>query len=525
MIGYSRQDLEAGRIRWRDITPPEWTASDAEAIEELRQTGACQPFEKEYRHRDGHRVPVLIGAAVIDRRPLRWTSFVIDLTSRQRAEREQAELVASTQAARGPRPTTARSGCRSLMRAGALVAATRDRDELLDQIVRLVVPALAECCIVFLPTADGTLGASALGHIDPARAAQLAKLRPYRIAPTGPLLTQRAFTTGTTQLSRDATAEMPAWTRAEPDAMSVVQLMRPRSAISTPLLSERGPIGVISLYRTSGRPAFTEIDVAVVEELEPRSGGGLATPTPSPVSTRSPRRCSARCSRPRCPAVPEPDLAVRYLPATEGAAVGGDWYDAFPVAGGRIGLVIGDVSGHNIASASIMGQVRSMLRAYAIDDPDPAAALERTNAAVIRLLPDALATVVYAVLNPASGDLVYANAGHPPPVITSLDGPPEYLDDAPGTVFSPSPAGRFGFGWRRLAAGARLLCYTDGLIEHRGRDIGDGLAALAEAIKGLPRVGRGNLRHRRNRARRRPAGRRLPAGCAANRPVTQLTHR
>jgi PAS domain S-box-containing protein len=482
MIGYSRQDLEAGRLRWRDITPPQWTASDADAIEELRQTGACQPFEKEYLHRDGHRVPVLVGAAVIDRRPLRWTSFVIDLTSRQRAERERAELLASTRSARDE-AGHARERLSFLMRAGALVAATRDRDELLNQIVRLVVPALAECCIVFLPTVDGPLAASALGHIDPARAAQLAKLRPYRIAPTGPLLTQRAFTTGATQLSRDAAAEMPAWTRAEPDAMSIVQLMRPRSAISTPLLSEQGPVGVISLYRTSGRPAFTETDVAVVEELSRRLATGLAN-TDTFTREHAIAETLQRSLLPAAlPDVPGLDLAVRYLPATEGAAVGGDWYDAFPVAGGRIGLVIGDVSGHNIASASIMGQLRSMLRAYAIDDPDPAAALERTNAAVIRLLPDALATVVYAVLNPASGELVYANAGHPPPVITPLGGSPEYLDDAPGTMLGALPGGRFSFGWRRLAAGTRLLCYTDGLIEHRGRDIGEGLAALTETLK------------------------------------------
>jgi serine/threonine-protein kinase RsbW len=130
-----------------------------------------------------------------------------------------------------------------------------------------------------------------------------------------------------------------------------------------------------------------------------------------------------------------------------------------------------------------MGQLRSMLRAYAIDDPDPAAALERTNAAVIRLLPDALATAVYAVLDPASGDLVYANAGHPPPILTSAAGRSEYLDDAPGTMLGALPGGRFSFGWRRLPAGARLLCYTDGLIEHRGRDLADGLAALAATLK------------------------------------------
>jgi PAS domain S-box-containing protein len=483
MIGYTREDLEAGRIRWREITPPEWAASDGEAVEELRQTGACRPFEKEYRHRDGHRVPVLVGAATIQREPLRWTSFVIDLTSRQRAERERAELLAGTRAAQAE-AGYAGERLSFLLRAGALVAATRDRDELLDQIVRLVVPALAECCIVFLPTPDGPLAATTLGHIDPARAAQLAKLRPYRIAPTGPLLTQRAFTTGVTQLSRDAAAEMPAWTRAEPDAMSVVQLMRPRSAISTPLLSEQGPIGVISLYRTSGRPAFTETDVAVVEELSRRLATGLEN-TDAFTREHAIAETLQRSLLPDAlPDVPGLDLAVRYLPATEGAAVGGDWYDAFPVAGGRIGLVIGDVSGHNIASASVMGQIRSMLRAYAIDDPDPAAALERTNAAVIRLLPDALATVVYAVLNPATGDLVYANAGHPPPVISAVDGPPEYLDDAPGTMLGALPGGRFSFGWRQLAPGARLMCYTDGLIEHRGRDIADGLAALAATLSG-----------------------------------------
>jgi serine phosphatase RsbU (regulator of sigma subunit) len=425
---------------------------------------------------------VLIGAAVIDRRPLRWTSFVIDLTSRQRTERERAELLASTSAARAEADYT-RERLSFLMRAGALVAATRDRDELLGQIVRLVVPALAECCIVFLPTADGTLVASALGHIDPARSAQLAELRAYRIAPAGPLLSQRAFTTGVTKLSRDAAAEMPAWTRAEPEAMGVVQLMRPRSAISTPLLSERGPVGVISLYRGSGRPAFNETDVAVVEELSRRLAAGLAN-TDTFTREHAIAETLQRSLLPDgLPSFPGLDLAVRYLPATEGASVGGDWYDAFPVGDGRVGLVIGDVSGHNIASASIMGQVRSMLRAYAIDDPNPGAALKRTNAAVARLLPDALATVVYAVLDPASGGLVYADAGHPPPIIGTVGGQPEYLDDAPGTMLGARPDGRFSVGRRRLDPGARLLGYTDGLIEHRGRDIDDGLAALTETMR------------------------------------------
>src|SRR5262249_57481613 len=96
------------------------------------------------------------------------------------------------------------------------------------------------------------------------------------------------------------------------------------------------------------------------------------------------------------------DLAVCYLPATEGADVGGDWYDAFPLDGHRVGLVIGDVTGHSIGSASIMGQVRSILRAYAIDHPHPGEVLERTNNALTRLLPEALATADHAILEPAA---------------------------------------------------------------------------------------------------------------------------
>ena len=186
------------------------------------------------------------------------------------------------------------------------------------------------------------------------------------------------------------------------------------------------------------------------------------------------------------PQVPGLDLAVRYVPATEGADVGGDWYDAFPLQGGRIGLVTGDVGGHSIASASVMGQVRSMLRAYAIDDPDPARVLERANTALARLLPDVLASVVYAVLDPATGDLAYASAGHPPPLVTTGAGHVEYLDDTTGIMLGACTGTSFTTGHRLLPPGARLLRYTDGLIEDRHRDVCDGLTILAQTLQRSP---------------------------------------
>jgi PAS domain S-box-containing protein len=95
LIGRTRSDLEAGRINWRAITPKKWAASDDNAVEQIRQTGTLKPYEKEYVHSDGHVVPVLIGAAVIGWNPLRWATFVVDLSARQRAEQERASLLQS----------------------------------------------------------------------------------------------------------------------------------------------------------------------------------------------------------------------------------------------------------------------------------------------------------------------------------------------------------------------------------------------------------------------------------------------
>ena len=264
---------------------------------------------------------------------------------------------------------------------------------------------------------------------------------------------------------------------------SIAKRMHPSSAIATPLQGGQGPLGVIVLSRGARRPPFTAADVSVVEELGRRLGVGLDNADTFTREHAIAETLQRSLLPDALPQVPGLDLAVRYLPATEGAAVGGDWYDAFPLAGGRVGLVTGDVAGHNIASAAAMGQVRGLLRAYAIDNPDPAYALQRTNVAVAELLPDALASVVYIVLDPATGDLTYANAGHPPPVITTGAGQAEYLDDTTGIMLGACAAASFSTGRRQLAPGERLVCYTDGLIEDRRRDISEGLTALADTLR------------------------------------------
>jgi serine phosphatase RsbU (regulator of sigma subunit) len=407
---------------------------------------------------------------------------VVDLSARQRAERERADLQARARANRAE-ADSARERLAFLMRAGALVAATRDRGDLLDQVTRLVVPSLADYCVVFLPTADGMLRADSLSHRNRALARQLAALREHPVPPAGPLHLQLAYTTGTSQLSRDVADQMPGWASAEPGLIGVVRLMRPRSSVATPLLGPQGSLGVIVLSRGARRPRFTDADVQVIEELARRLSQGLAN-TDAFAREHAIAETLQRSLLPDClPQLPGLDLAVRYLPATEEAHVGGDWYDAFLLDGDRIGLVIGDVAGHSIASASVMGQVRSLLRGYAIDNPEPGRVLERANTAVARLLPEALASIAYAVLDVATGDLSYANAGHPPLAIVTDAGYAEYLDDATCAMLGADADAAYTTGYRLLKPGTRLLFYTDGLIESRHRDITDGLAILAETLR------------------------------------------
>jgi PAS domain S-box-containing protein len=492
IIGYSQDDVAAGRISYQLITAPECAGSDRDALEQLRNTGAFQPYEKEYVHRDGHRVPVLVGAAVISRDPLRWVTFVVDLTARQRAERERAEreraereraeLLTRERAAKAE-ADRARERLTFLLRAGDMVAASRNRDEMLEHAAHLVVPALADHCVVFLPSADGTLLATSLAHHDPARAPVLAEFRQHKIPPVGPMSIQAAYSTGTSQLLRDAKAQLPQWRDLAPGLVEVLDRLRADSVLSTPLLVDERPVGVLALARDADRPGFASTDIAVVEEFARRLADGLATADTFAREHAIAETLQRSVLPGTLPRISQLDLAVCYLPATEGADVGGDWYDAFPLDGNRVGLVIGDVTGHGIGSASIMGQVRSMLRAYAIDHPHPGEVLERTNTALVRLLPEALATAVYAVLDPGTGELIYANAGHLPPLAANGAGQVDYLDGASGSMLGASPGATFTAGRRRLSAGSVLLNYTDGLIENGRRDLTDGLNALTGVMR------------------------------------------
>ncbi|MCA2216581.1 SpoIIE family protein phosphatase [Jidongwangia harbinensis] len=176
--------------------------------------------------------------------------------------------------------------------------------------------------------------------------------------------------------------------------------------------------------------------------------------------------------------------AVRYLPWTRGADVGGDWYDVIHLGPDTAAIVIGDVAGHSPQAAATMGQLRNALRAYAVDGHTPSQVMHRANRLLLRLQPDAMATCCYLELHLAEGTATAVLAGHPPPVLRAggraglLDlrvGPPLGLRDA-----------RFADTTVLLPTGSTLVLYTDGLVEDRRCPLDQGLADLCTAVRTAP---------------------------------------
>lgn len=179
-------------------------------------------------------------------------------------------------------------------------------------------------------------------------------------------------------------------------------------------------------------------------------------------------------------------FAAHYQPCTEDAQIGGDWYDVIDLGDGRIVAVVGDVVGHDLRAAATMARFRNAIRAYAIEDPAPAVILDRVDQFAERLESE-FATVVVVTLDTRTGEFRYANAGHPPPLVTGPGSATRLLEKALDPPLGLSVQGRTE-AHDRLEAGDTLLLYTDGLIERRDESLTDGIARLALAFGTLTRV-------------------------------------
>jgi phosphoserine phosphatase RsbU/P len=248
-----------------------------------------------------------------------------------------------------------------------------------------------------------------------------------------------------------------------------------RVMLGVPLIAENQVLGVLHVGRLDDRP-FTDSDTELLRVVAERVAG--ATQTRQLAVERAAASLLERSLLPsRLPRLPGLELAARYLTPQE-RSVGGDWYDLFLQPSGELWVVTGDVAGHGLPAAVVMGRVRSTLRSYALVSDSPEAALELTDRKVLHFEMGTMVTVVCATSAPPYRTFRIASAGHLPPVIAPPDAPAWLVELPVGEPLGIRPGVRRSSATVELPDGGAILLYTDGLIERRDEPLDESLERL-----------------------------------------------
>ena len=371
-----------------------------------------------------------------------------------------------------------------LLEAARLMAASYGVDETVERLADLAVRRLADVCVIDLVTEHG-VSRPAGRHRNPARQHLVDELREKHLPGRRmPHPSMRALTEGRTQF-------MPlvddAWIEAVttgPRHAEIVRELELVSVISVPLRAGGRGLGAITMGSDARHGQMTAADVEVAEQLALQVSQVVDKALRYEFEARTSHTLQANLLPPEPPSVPGLSVATRYLAASRGVDIGGDFYDVAAMPGGSVAVAVGDVVGHDITAAATMGQLRAVYRALLVEGPEPSAVIDRLQASWPFLGLQRMATALFATLDPQSGQLRIASAGHPPPVLV-VDGVASLLPVVPtrmlGAPPSPSPA----VEWAGvLPPGATVVLYTDGLVESRTADLDVGLAwLLAEVSK------------------------------------------
>jgi GAF domain-containing protein len=369
------------------------------------------------------------------------------------------------------------------------LAATLDIDEALRRLAECVTPRLADWCLISLSDVGGRVRQVAAAHHDPARAADVAHFAELMDTGLGAksvvLSVQR---TGTAIRRNGATAADVRARSTHPEMAEIVERLGYAGHLVVPIAApvNQRVLGSITLANGPHRPGFTEADERTAADIGRRAG--LAVDNSRMYGQqRHVAEVLQQSMLTSLPDIADVELHARYLPAQDGAAVGGDWYDAFAQPDGSVMLAVGDVAGHDIEAAATMGQLRNLVRGDAFGrDDGPGPLLEQLDRAVQGLRIDAAATAVLArVLRDDDAYIVwFSNAGHPPPLLLLPDGTVEVWWTTVEPLLGLASRSPRTTHERRVPAGSTLLFYTDGLVEDPRRLIDDGITRLGLTLEG-----------------------------------------
>jgi PAS domain S-box-containing protein len=472
-FGYKRADV-IGKELAALIIPPALRDRHRSGLANYLETGEG-PFignriELTAMRSNGEEFPIELALSDIGLPDeLVFTGYVRDITERQRVEEEHAALLESERAARADAErATARLWQLQHITDAALSHLSLDDllNELLMRIGELLEIDIA--MILLRGEADDYLTIRASIGLETGQ--QSGRLR------VGRGIAGEVAASGAPVIVDELTSSQI--------ALPGLRRRGARSTLAVPLIIEGKVTGVLQVASTRSRQ-FSEDDSLLLQ----LAAGRMAVAIEHARLYEQEHGIAAALQRSllqnRIPEIPGLEIAARYLPGGAGVEVGGDWFDVIGLPEGRVGLVIGDVAGRGIRAATVMGQLRYATRAYAIDGARPGKVLRRVNRLVDQLERPGLATAIYAIFDPEAGTLTWARAGHPPPLVRNSDGV-RFLEGANSLPLGVTTEAQWSEDTVSIEAGATLLLYTDGLLEHRHRDVEAGLKHLKAAAESAP---------------------------------------
>jgi PAS domain S-box-containing protein len=456
MLGLSHAELLARPPA--ELAHPDDRASELAALERLLSEGhGAHRSEVRFTRSDGELRQALVNVSLsVDAqgRPLHLIWQVLDMTDRRRAAMEIAARA---------RAETAAGMLSKLQQVTAAALEHVKLEEVLALLVERVREAFdADLVRILLrdPDDNGVLKAGAASGLGGLAAGE-------PIPRTGAL--DPVLSDGRTITLADispATGLDPALAAAGPQAL-----------MAAPLSVDGEVAGVVELGLCSSR-RWSADEESLLTLMAYRAGAAIA----NAQAYERQRGTVETFQRSLLPEkLPEPEgvrIAARYA---SGGAVGGDWYDAIELGGGRLGVAMGDVVGHGIGAAALMAQLRHATRAYALEGHSPGAVLDRLDSLMRSLEGGQMATLLYLVVERDLASVRLASAGHMPPLIVEPGGLPRYLDAAPDPPLGVFESASHSEVELELEPGSTLILYTDGLVEQRGLSIDNGLDELRAA--------------------------------------------
>ena len=357
------------------------------------------------------------------------------------------------------------------------------RTELFERLSRAVITYMADWCTVVVPSGEELIRVAA-AHRDPILDGLAKRLvggypHPFSGPSPGVVVYRSGEPLRLRRLAQQIVTDLDD-SIASAAYGRTLRLLGDGPGLIMPIYFNEEVVAVLTMVRSGGEP-FTDADIATMTQVTATVADLLDDAMHLETQRETASALQAAALPRTLPTSDRLALAAGYRAASEGAQVGGDWYDAFELQSGRIALVVGDAAGHGLQAAALMTQMRNALRAHLFDSFGPSESIAKLSSFIATQEPEAFATIICVEIDPATGEGIWASAGHPAPILLNPEGVSVHLRGKPAPPIGSADPQSLQQPIEHpvaLRAGDRLVMFTDGLFERRGVDIEIGLTHL-----------------------------------------------